>query len=202
LLKSIIIPKGVLVLGENCFADCSKLSSVVFEPDSVLEQIGAIAFSECLPASLTVLSPESLSDITSLTSLTFASGSRLSEIQSSAFAHSDSLTSLFLPVSLSLIDGSSFLGSSIPPTHFISSPGRFFLPARKFCLSAAYFSQIDAYAFLDLPGGVGRASAAAPSSANAAFDSCFALRAICIPSRIAQIPQRCFARSASNPVIC
>jgi hypothetical protein len=184
LLNSIIIPKGVLVLGENCFADCSKLSSVVFEPDSVLEQIGASAFSECtsltslcLRASLTVLSAESLCGITSLTSLTFAAGSRLSEIQSSAFAHCDSLTSLFLPASLSLIDGSSFLDSN--PFYFVTGP---FLLSRTEMLLIRCFGPCArvtlSYAFRSAWVRLSRRSAAAPSSANASSGTHFHLHSI------------------------
>jgi hypothetical protein len=46
-LRSIFIPKPVLVLEAGCFESCTFLSVVIFEADSNLATIGRRAFSHC-----------------------------------------------------------------------------------------------------------------------------------------------------------
>jgi hypothetical protein len=96
---------------------------VVFSECTALEAL-------CLPASLAVLSEGSLSGMSFLKSLTFESGSKLKEIHASAFSGCETLKSICILASVSLLDGAAFIRSSIEeilvdaanPHYFVSGP--------------------------------------------------------------------------------
>jgi hypothetical protein len=127
----------------------------------------------------------------SLKSLTFESGSKLREIQDLVFSSCDSLKSIFLPASLSVIDGSAFLGSSIEdilvdaanPHYFVS--GEFLIGVDEMIL-IRWFDHaedlgIDCLSDVSLRQ-IGRC----------AFSHCPTLRSICIPASIEIFSERCF----------
>jgi hypothetical protein len=93
-LVEIIIPQSVEVLGEGCFADCSSLSSVIFEIGSRLSRIenevfiGTGLVEIIIPASVEVLGEGCFADCSSLSSVTFESGSRVSGSQERALIES------------------------------------------------------------------------------------------------------------------
>ena len=91
-IKSIIIPDSVTSIGNNAFANCSKLTSVTI-PDSVTS-IGRYAFSGC----------------SSLTSITIPDS--ITRIEECAFGGCSSLISITIPDSVTSIGDSAFKGCS------------------------------------------------------------------------------------------
>jgi hypothetical protein len=86
-LVEFIVPASVEVLCEKCFHLCGSLSSVTFESQSRLSQIGNWAFSGTglvemiVPASVEVLGEMCFSECGSLSSVIFEPESRLLGIQ-------------------------------------------------------------------------------------------------------------------------
>jgi hypothetical protein len=120
----------------------------------------------------------------------------LREIQGYVFWDCESLKSISLPASLSVIDGSAFLNSSIEnivvddanPNYFVS--GRFLIRIDGMTL-IRYFGDgedLKADCLFDL--GLGRIG-------RYAFYDCSALKSICIPSSIEILDKRCFSYCSS-----
>jgi hypothetical protein len=80
--NEVVIPSFVTVLCKASFALCKSLTSVVFENDSQLEQIGELAFSEtglttiCIPMSVAKIHNTAFLKCESLKTVTFQSGSK------------------------------------------------------------------------------------------------------------------------------
>ena len=87
-LTSVVIPDGVVSIGDHAFSDCPSLKSVVM-PDSVTE-MGAFAFEDCF----------------SLTSITLSNS--LSAIQERTFSNCYDLTSIVIPDGVTSIGESAF----------------------------------------------------------------------------------------------
>ncbi len=75
LLRRIVLPRGMKILGDNAFYSCPELTEVVFS--DTVEVLGASCFAECpklskvqLPSSLTALGMESFSNCVAITSIT------------------------------------------------------------------------------------------------------------------------------------
>ena len=112
-IPKIIIPAGVLYIGERAFENCENLAEVVF-PSTVLE-IGAFAFSGCkaltnftLPASLEVIGAQAFAGITNLTSIVLPD--KLIAIGDRAFRDCIWLTAVSLPASLKALGEEVFAG--------------------------------------------------------------------------------------------
>jgi hypothetical protein len=202
-LKSIVIPKNIRILVKSCFADCSSLSSVVFESDSKLEIIESHAFSGCialdslcLPASLTVLSENALSEIPLLKSLTFEPRSKLTEIRGSAFSSCESLKSVSFPPSLSSITASAFLQSSVEEIRVDSATSNSFISG-QFLIGVdgmrliRYFGDRE-----DLECGF-LCELGLVQIGLLAFSDCSTLKSICIPASIEIISEHCFSECRS-----
>jgi hypothetical protein len=87
---------------------CKSVKSVVFEGNSQLSRLEALAFYESgvtsihLPASVTVIGQGCFGGCDSLVSITFEPGSQLSQLAKRAFSWSG-LTSIHLPASVTVI---------------------------------------------------------------------------------------------------
>ncbi len=92
LLENVIMPNGIISIGEDAFWRCSSLTNITI-PDSVTS-IGRAAFSGC----------------SSLTSITIPDG--VTSIGYGAFSGCSSLTSIIIPDSVTSIDGYAFRGCS------------------------------------------------------------------------------------------
>ena len=91
-LKSVRISAALNILGERVFQSCSSLTEVVFAPNSVLTEIGYIAFSHC----------------TSLESITIPDS--VTNIGNSLFMNCANLTSINIPRAATTIDAHAFNG--------------------------------------------------------------------------------------------
>jgi hypothetical protein len=109
-----VIPRGVEILGSECFSRCESLSSISFESNSQLTQIGSAAFSNSslksilIPWRVEVLGSKCFSSYSSISSVIFELNSRLTRIESEVFS-SSSLQSIVIPPNIQFIDGSAFL---------------------------------------------------------------------------------------------
>ncbi len=92
LLENVIMPNGIISIGEDAFWRCSSLTNITI-PDGVTS-IGDSAFSDC----------------SSLTSITIPDG--VTSIGYGAFSGCSSLTSIIIPDSVTSIDGYAFRGCS------------------------------------------------------------------------------------------
>jgi hypothetical protein len=128
---------------EGCFMSCKSVKSVVFEENSQLSRLEALAFSERgltsihLPASVTVIGEYCFSRCGSLVSITFESGSRLSRLAKWAFSWSG-LRSIHLPASVTFIGEFCFYGCGTlqsftfdPASKFRGSEVRFLAGVRR-----------------------------------------------------------------------
>lgn len=109
----LIIPRTVKSVGDFCFARCDSLTSVLFEPSSVLVRFGRWIFSDCSQMDRVVL-PQNVSPerspmkaanfrcCTSLTAITIPETCLL--IESGCFEGCSSLTSMDIPESVCSID--------------------------------------------------------------------------------------------------
>jgi hypothetical protein len=53
-LPGLILPSSVEIIGDRCFEECSRMSSITFEENSRLKRIGGRAFSGCQLNSITI----------------------------------------------------------------------------------------------------------------------------------------------------
>ena len=115
LLENVIMPNGIISIGEDAFWRCSSLTNITI-PDSVTS-IGRAAFSGCssltsitIPDGVTSIGDSAFSDCSSLTSITIPDG--VTSIGYGAFSGCSSLTSIIIPDSVTSIDGYAFRGCS------------------------------------------------------------------------------------------
>jgi hypothetical protein len=131
----------------------------------------------------------------SLKSLTFESGSKLREIQSGAFHSSLSLKSIFLPASLSAIDGSSFFMSAIEAIGVDDANSNYFVH-RPFLIGVEgmtlvrWFGQADDV-IIDQRCGL-LANLRITHIGPHAFSGRIALKSIWIAASIEMIGEGCF----------
>jgi hypothetical protein len=170
-----------------------------------------------IPASLTVVSTDALRNMKNLTSLTFEPGTKLREIARDAFPRCPSLKSIFLPASLSKIDGSAFIDSSIEkihvdeanPHYFVSGD---FLIASQGMTFVRYFGlstdlvigsdcrPIGPYCFAHcghLLTILFDAGWRLPQIMFGTFLACRSLKSICIPASVEVISGHSFNRCSS-----
>jgi hypothetical protein len=133
----LVIPPKVEILTPDLLQYVG-IDSVHFEPDSQLVRIEAQSFvkcaslrSICIPASVEYIGQEcfafSKGPGSWLESLTFEAGSKLRQIGESAFAGCRWLHSIYLPASVSEIDGATFVDSAFSDIGF--EPGN-----KDFCV--------------------------------------------------------------------
>ena len=110
-IKSIVLPKGLKIIGERAFDSCNSLTDITI-PGSVTE-IGASAFSFCsnliriiIPNSVTSIGESAFSFCSSLTDVRIPEG--ISSISRSTFYECQSLTSVIIPDNVTEIGDSAF----------------------------------------------------------------------------------------------
>lgn len=113
-LTEITIPSGVKTIGNFAFANCEKLSRVVFSEGSQLTSIGDNAFENCtsltdliLPESITSIGNNAFENCTSLTEIVLPG---IDSIGNSLFRGCSSLTSISMPYRVASIGNFAFAG--------------------------------------------------------------------------------------------
>ena len=109
--KSIVIPEGVICIGEEAFSDCKNLTSIII-PNS-LTTIGESAFKGCygldgvtIPENVTSIGRRAFYGCSNLTSIIIPNG--VTTIGDSTFYSCFRLTSVIIPQSVSSIGGYAF----------------------------------------------------------------------------------------------
>lgn len=112
-LTSVILPEGLLKIGESAFDGCSGLTEIVI-PESVRE-IGRYAFKGCkglkkiiIPKSVREISEHSFADCSGLLDITISDNTEI--IGYSAFSDCSSLKKITIPQNITKIEGSAFSG--------------------------------------------------------------------------------------------
>jgi hypothetical protein len=152
----------------------------------------------CIPASVEVISDGCFADLRQLSSLTFEPGSKLREIRTSVFFECDSLRSISLPASLSVLTGSAFIGSSIQEIHvdrandhcFVSGESLIGLQGMTLIFHFGPSERVIVGAEL---GSFGKYREIGPYS----FVNCSVMRSIYIPASIEILGDSCFGRCSS-----
>jgi hypothetical protein len=117
-LKTVTIPRTVRIVGKDCFSGCSSLYQILFEEESVINEIQSAAFHSCsfttirIPAHLSVLGSSCFEDCRNLSQISFEQNSRLCRIKEFAFAGSN-LKSFCLHSHVKFVSASAFLRTGI-----------------------------------------------------------------------------------------
>lgn len=114
-LNSIEIPNSVKTIGERAFYYCISLSTVIFEDDSQLSNIGGSAFENCysltsvkIPKNVTNIDHHAFFGCTVLANLTFEDGSKLTTIGDASFNSCSLLKNVRIPNSVTVIGQTAF----------------------------------------------------------------------------------------------
>ena len=112
-VTSVSIPATMKTIGNEAFQNCSNLTSLTFEGESQLEQIGDGAFYNTvlttikIPATVKTIGNRAFQYCGKLTSLTFEGESQLEQISDNAFRYTV-LTTIDIPASVTSIGSSAF----------------------------------------------------------------------------------------------
>lgn len=139
-IEEVEIPASVRAIGKRAFASCRKLEKVTFAEGSTLEELGALAFSDCerlesfvIPASTRRLEYGALGECSSLKEVIVEPGSKLESIAEHAFAGCKALES----VDLSAAEGL----TAVAESAFLDKYGTYALRYVKFPASVATFEK-------------------------------------------------------------
>ena len=204
MLRSVILPKKVQVIGFETFLMCSQLTSVTLPSD--LTTIWGYAFEGCtslhsmqFPSSLTSIYDSAFNGCTSLVSLQFPSG--LTSIGNAAFYGCTSLTSLQFPSNLTSIGNNAFRDCTgltslqFPSGLTFIGVGAFYgctsLTSLQFSSSLTSinnraFEKCTSLVSLQLPSGL-------TSIGDDAFAGCTGLTSLQFPSGLTSIGYAAFA---------
>ena len=106
-IQSIHIPSSLTKIGTGCFAQCTGLTSITFDPESKLKIIGSKCFSLCnsietifIPSSVTSIGEETFTFCKQLKTVVFEKGSQLKKINKHCFNNCPLLQTIILPSTL------------------------------------------------------------------------------------------------------
>ncbi|MDD3478223.1 MAG: leucine-rich repeat domain-containing protein, partial [Candidatus Izemoplasmatales bacterium] len=122
-LSAVVIPNSVESIGGSAFAGMDHLQSFTFEKGSVLQSIGAEAFSYSkklrsfvIPSTVTSIGMLAFRHCDALTSISFEPGSMLTVIGHGAFSYLFAITSFTIPRGVTVIEDSAFRSCSLLQT--------------------------------------------------------------------------------------
>ena len=191
-ISSVVIPKGVTVLGDGAFAECPRLVSVKL-PAS-LKTIGSYAFYYCsslssvpLPAGLQTIGQEAFGDCARLNNV--AVPASVTSIGKGAFSYCPSLKNFSVSADnkkYSTVDGVLFNKEKTTLLQFIA-PGKssYTIPATVKTLAANAFAGNGGLKKVTLSSGM-------TSVAREAFAFCTALESVTMPNSIKSIGESAF----------
>jgi hypothetical protein len=218
-LSALLVSRNVAGLGKKCLEACDFLEIVAFERDSHLYEISAEAFFSChgfrsiaIPRFVGLLAPCCFCYCRSIRSVMFEPPSRLATIDAFAFFACRSLDCLYIPASMTAIDGRAFEFSGIRSIEIEAGSVSFrvingFLVdfgIRSLVLVIGSPESIVIPSSIETLGGhccarkVGLRTVAFESNSllrsikRSAFAQCESLESICIPSSVEVLHEFCF----------
>ncbi len=216
-LTSIEIPSSVTSIGDHTFSDCSSLKTVTFGEDSKLESIGSAAFSGCrnltsitipssvksigsfafshcsnltsieIPSGVTSIGNYAFHNCSALATVTFEENSQLENIGDNAF-YSSNLTSITIPSSV----------TSIGSYAFFDTPWLTNLRNTSYGIATASDGQTRFV--IDVPTDITDDKLDMTNVkviAGGAFDYCYNLTSITIPSSVKSIGDSAFSNCSA-----
>ncbi len=215
-LTGIKIPASTISVGENTFALCSKLKTVIFETGSQCVEIGVSAFGRCgsltaitIPASVTSINEWAFASCGSLETFTFEPGSQCKKIGEMVFGRGvNSLTAIAIPASVTSIGNYAFDCPALETVTFAENSQLTTIgdSAFLFCKSLttinipASVTSIGerAFACCEALETVTFAEDSQLTTIGAdAFSDCTSLRSITIPDNVTTIGKRAFSECTS-----
>ena len=174
-VQHVEISKGVTVIGEDAFRDCSDLQSVTI-PDSVTE-IGNGAFERCstlqsvtIPDSVTEIDDYAFSNCSGLQSVTIPGS--VTKIGSGAFSYCAGLRSVTIPDSVTEISFNAFCSCSGLQSVTI--------PDSVTKIDTGGFAGCSGFRSITIPDGITKIG-------NSAFWRCSGLQSVIIPDTVTEI---------------
>ena len=149
---SVSIPATVKTIGINAFQNCGNLTSLTFEGESQLEQIGDRAFNNTvlttisIPATVKTIGIKAFQYCSNLTSLTFEGESQLEQIGDGAF-NSTVLKTIDIPASVTSIGSSAFGENTALLQVYMhrDDPSGYSFDAFRDCPNAVIYAPIASY---------------------------------------------------------
>ena len=170
----------VTSLSEQCFSDCSGLTSITIS--SSVTSLGDYCFSDCsgltsitIPNSVTLLGVGCFRNCSGLTSITIPSS--VTSLGNSCFYGCSGLTSITIPSSVTSLGSGCFCGCSGLTSISI--------PSSVTYLGGFCFRDCSSLTSIDLPSSV-------TSLGGWCFDDCSSLASITIPSSVTSLGDYCF----------
>ena len=180
-LTSINIPSSVTSLGDSCFNFCIKLTSITI-PSSVIS-LGNFCFFDCprltsitIPSSVTSIGDYCFFNCSGLTSITIPSS--VTSLGEECFANCLSFTSITIPSSVKSLGKYCFFNCSRLRSIAI--------PSSVTSLEDGCFFGCSGLTSIEIPLSV-------TSLGNSCFESCWELTTISIPSTVTLLGGRCFS---------
>jgi hypothetical protein len=224
-VKHITVPAFVTSLTIDSFRQATALKSVAFAPGSTIQELVSNTFCYCeslksisIPPSVKTIHPFLFYDPVTyfercrLETITFEKNSNLENIGPHAFYGCDSLTSIFLPASVTLLNGLSFAACGLRQIA-IEANNRWFHVKGNFLMTLddikmiRYFGSSSevmigdeieeigtgCFADCDSISRVALGSSSKVSLIGArAFEWCFKLQSISLPSSVTDLAVGCF----------
>lgn len=224
-LTSITIPNSVKNMGYGSFEYCGQLRSVIFDPNSRLEDIGNSAFAGCysltnitIPSSIRSIGASAFLDCKQLQSISFDPESKIESIGYCAFANCEALTDFTIPNDFAIIQTMAFSGcnslESLTLSSFKTFLGNYFgadrfednyihVPKSLKSVTILSGNTIVEGAFygcnylttIIIPSGVSKIE-------DSAFFNCNSLKEIVIPSTVTSIGTNVFNDCDSLIIYC
>ncbi len=114
-LVSITIPASVTSIGYEAFYTCPRLTAVNLSANSQLKSIGEYAFFSCssltsimIPASVTSIGSYAFARCTALTTVSFGENSQLKKIDRGVFGDCSALKTIKIPTSVTSVEATAF----------------------------------------------------------------------------------------------
>lgn len=182
---SVVFPARLVSLGDSCFYDSSRLTSITFSGtnlttilNSCFDTCNNLASAITIPSSVTNLGTLAFYDCASIPSVTFGNGSTLTSIPEGSFGGCTSLTSVSgIPNSVTTIDRIAFQNCT-------SLSGITF-PTGLTAIGEIAFHTCTSLTNITIPEGV-------TEIGNYAFEECLLLSTINLPSTLTTIGESTF----------
>lgn len=184
-LKEVVISKTVTAIGDKAFRYCYKLTKVKFETESKLETIGLNAFAYCeklteitIPANVTTIGDNAFRYCSKLTKVEFEEESKLETIGEYAFDTCEKLAEIKIPTNVTTIDKYAFNSCALTRVEFEEN-------SKLEVIGKNAFSHCENLFMITLPSNLTKIG-------KNAFSDCGSLVQVVIPKNVTTIDDYAF----------